>query len=593
MSDDATFSLVQLSVKCTELADLDLFPKSDPMCALFSRKKDDWVEEGRTEIVRDSFSPKFTKTFVLQYHFEEKQLLKICVYNVDSDSKDLAQHNFIGEAEFSLVNVIVAGTEFVMHVTRPGDTNARGKVHVVVEEAEESKTDIEFTIHGNNLDKKDFFGKSDPYLEISRGREDGSCIIVYKTEVLKKTMNPKWKPFTVSGQKLCKNDHDRPLKFTVWGWDRNGTPDLIGHSTTSVRALLGDEKSRITALDVIEPARKAKKGWKYKNSGVLQFKHCRNVISPTFLDFIRGGCTLSLMVAIDFTASNGDPNLPSSLHYQHPNEVNEYAQIITSVCNIITPYTSDQWFPAWGFGAKLPPSNRISHCFALSGNNSNPEVRGLKGIMDAYEKTLKQARFHGPTILSQVLSSAIHQVRSNFTTQKNQQYHVLLIITDDVISDLQDTTDRIVEASDMPLSIVIVGVGGADFKSMHVLNGNGISLQSRFGKVASRGIVQFVPLRESKSRTASFSLSREMLAWIPHQLTSFMKFKGFHPNPPRQFKREQSLSSLRAKKSSSIVSAPPQQVCRHPSYAPASYQTYPRDSARTSYTVSSEPSAPL
>ena len=35
-----------------------------------------------------------------------------------------------------------------------------------------------------------------------------------------------------------------------------------------------------------------------------------------------------------------------------------------------------------------------------------------------------------------------------------------------MINDMQDTIDRIVEASDMPLSIVIVGVGGADFKSM-------------------------------------------------------------------------------------------------------------------------------
>ena len=31
---------------------------------------------------------------------------------------------------------------------------------------------------------------------------------------------------------------------------------------------------------------------------------------------------------------------------------------------------------------------------------------------------------------------------------------------------MQEAIDRIVEASDMPLSIVIVGVGGADFKMM-------------------------------------------------------------------------------------------------------------------------------
>lgn len=39
---------------------------------------------------------------------------------------------------------------------------------------------------------------------------------------------------------------------------------------------------------------------------------------------------------------------------------------------------------------------------------------------------------------------------------------------DGVITDLQETKDALVMASDLPLSILIVGVGGADFKEMEV-----------------------------------------------------------------------------------------------------------------------------
>lgn len=39
---------------------------------------------------------------------------------------------------------------------------------------------------------------------------------------------------------------------------------------------------------------------------------------------------------------------------------------------------------------------------------------------------------------------------------------------DGVITDLQETMDALVHAADMPLSILIVGVGGADFKEMEV-----------------------------------------------------------------------------------------------------------------------------
>jgi hypothetical protein len=35
----------------------------------------------------------------------------------------------------------------------------------------------------------------------------------------------------------------------------------------------------------------------------------------TFLDYIRGGLKLHFVVAVDFTMSNGDPNVPTSLHY--------------------------------------------------------------------------------------------------------------------------------------------------------------------------------------------------------------------------------------------------------------------------------------
>ena len=40
------------------------------------------------------------------------------------------------------------------------------------------------------------------------------------------------------------------------------------------------------------------------------------------------------------------------------------------------------------------------------------------------------------------------------------------VLQDGIITDMQNTVDRIVRASSLPLSIVIVGVGGADFTNM-------------------------------------------------------------------------------------------------------------------------------
>ena len=51
-----------------------------------------------------------------------------------------------------------------------------------------------------------------------------------------------------------------------------------------------------------------------------------------------------------------------------------------------------------------------------------------------------------------------------------QQYFVLLMLTDGVISDMNETKKAIIHASRLPMSIIIVGVGKADFSNMDILD---------------------------------------------------------------------------------------------------------------------------
>jgi len=72
----------------------------------------------------------------------------------------------------------------------------------------------------------------------------------------------------------------------------------------------------------------------------------------------------------------------------------------------------------------------------------------------------------------------------------NQGYQILLIITDGIINDMDKTIDEIVRGSSLPLSIVIVGVGEADFESMDVLDADETPLYSKkYRKYMSRDIV--------------------------------------------------------------------------------------------------------
>ena len=48
--------------------------------------------------------------------------------------------------------------------------------------------------------------------------------------------------------------------------------------------------------------------------------------------------------------------------------------------------------------------------------------------------------------------------------EQKMTYFVLLMITDGIISDMTATKEAIVNASSLPLSIIVVGIGDADFK---------------------------------------------------------------------------------------------------------------------------------
>lgn len=52
-------------------------------------------------------------------------------------------------------------------------------------------------------------------------------------------------------------------------------------------------------------------------------------------DFMFSYCG---QIAIDFTGSNGDPRIPTSLHYINPRGYNEYLSAIWAVGNVIQDY---------------------------------------------------------------------------------------------------------------------------------------------------------------------------------------------------------------------------------------------------------------
>ncbi|KAK9529560.1 hypothetical protein VZT92_013643 [Zoarces viviparus] len=516
-------SKVELSVSCTDLLDKDYFSKSDPLCVLLqSSGKDSWTELARTESLQDSCNVSFSQRLTVDYHFGSVQNLKLEVYDIDSESADLADHDFLGAVELTLGQIVASKT-----LTRPlqlkeGKPAGKGSITITAEEIKDNRA-IQLEFEAKNLDKKELLSNSDPFLEFFKQGDDEKWQLVHITEVVKNNLSPSWKKFSVPLQTFCSSDLDRPLKVDCSDHNSNGTHDLIGSFTTKVSELQKAGSGSPVTFDCIH-SEKQKKKKSYKNSGVVTLKGCEMLTPYSFLDYVMGGCQINFTVGIDFTGSNGDPRSPNSLHYMSPDGLNQYLSALMSVGHVVQDYDTDKLFPVYGFGAKLPPDYQATkHEFPLNPNNSY--CKGIEGIIEAYTEEMPQMIFSEPRNLSPIINHI-----STFARQSNNasQYFVLLILTAGEITDLDQTRDAIVQASRLPLSIIIVGVGPADFKAMELLDGDDGVLKSTVGEAAARDIVQFVPYRQFKDDPQT-SLAKSVLAEVPNQLVSYFKMKGLEP----------------------------------------------------------------
>jgi len=84
----------------------------------------------------------------------------------------------------------------------------------------------------------------------------------------------------------------------------------------------------------------------------------------------------------------------------------------------------------------------------------------------------------------------------------------------------------------MPISIIIVGIGKADFTKMDILDADDSPMKASWGEYAKRDIVQFVPFSEFKGKSNA-ELAKAVLEEVPGQLLSYFKSRDILPNPPK------------------------------------------------------------
>ena len=394
---------ITLHISCRNLKDLDTFSKSDPICHVFIKdinNPEEWLLYGKTEQIENNLNPDFVTYFEMNYYFERIQEIKIEVFDVDP--KVLEK---IGEFETTLGALMGSHkTTLEEDLIIENQMKSRGKIILRTERVATWNDIIQFDMSIKKLKSNKGFlcGSNDPFIYIERARrEDRSEFIkVIQTEPNKSNLNPSWENNMYEAKEIWNGDLECPLRFRVYSWRSNGYHKFYGEFETTLQSVSqGNQDYNL-----------------FKNGKQTQsiFTFSNFLISerPSFYDFLQSNWKIKLSVWIDFTASNGEVNDPTSLHYIDPEgNPNDYQNAIYQVWNILQLYDHDKKYPWLGFGG-IPRhlgTNDLSHWFNLNGL-PNPEVVGIEGIMEAYKFSLENWGLHGPSHCSAFLDFLIQNI---------------------------------------------------------------------------------------------------------------------------------------------------------------------------------------
>jgi Copine/C2 domain len=484
---------------------------------------------GKTEVVKNSLNPEWVKVFVLDYELGAPMKLVVSIF----DEVRKNEHKSMGSAVLDVAELLgCRGNTQAKRLNSKGG----GTLYANVRKAQGSGL-LRLQLAGKDLKNVEgMMRKSDPLYEIRRQINSAGGQTwdnIFRSNAVMNNLNPVWDAAVLDLSVVCGGNHDLPLEIAVFDHESKGENVPMGKCETSVNGLLQCQGSDGMTLEIkgnkkglLLVQRAEISGVDEGSSGVVTKSgsappppeaEIAGAASgkPSFLDYISGACDLNVVVAIDFTGSNGDPRKPGTLHHVDDHSDNLYEKAVKSIVEILAKYDSDQSFPVLGFGAKY--NGVVQHCFQCG---DTEEVHGVDGVLNAYRSVFKSGLImSSPTVFTDVMETAAARAAASLKEAQGKgglAYTVLLIVTDGAVSDVNATAECLKQICDSPLSIVIVGVGDADFSGMEFLD----------DFKCDQDMAQFVQFNKHPQKD---ELTTVTLREIPDQLVGYFQKHGIPP----------------------------------------------------------------
>jgi hypothetical protein len=462
-------------------------------------------------------------SFTNNYEFKRPLVFKRyphIVQNIIFEVTDTKSKKLLGVAKYAFKPTQFA-KDFLVNIqiiSKETDTQV-GTVQAVFSKTEISTRDyLGLEMVGRDLknvdENKDMGDKSDPFLVFLRHVNPETYVPVHCTDAIMDNLNPKWEKVILSIDDLCNHDSNQPIKIECWDWQEDLCYQFIGDTDTTLNELL--TKPTLT-LHSRNPRAK---------TGEIRVRAAKKLIKPSPTDYLSSDDKFAFVLGIDFSVYNDYPHNIKNLHNIDRKGSSSYLQAIQEISKIIWGQDTDGKIPCFGFGGRpsFPDftTDTVSSLIPISGNKHKMSILSPEHLLEAYKGARKyidpMEKASILEIMKLVRDWALRDMKSNI-------YYVLVILTAGHVDDLQATIDLLVDLAQLPVSIVLVGVGDYNFNTLEKLDGDKKWLRSSKKKLIKRDIINFVDFETCASDPDK--LMKKILEEFPGQFMSFKTRSGY------------------------------------------------------------------
>ncbi|GMS82200.1 hypothetical protein PENTCL1PPCAC_4375, partial [Pristionchus entomophagus] len=475
----------------------------------------------RTQLIKVNISP---YRHANKHHYDQSEALATTVFKVDE---------LIGSFGLQLRKALLDDCPIASVVQlglskQQSSFSALGSL-LVDATLPQKKQPILLQFEGKGLERKELIWDETAVFfrvyRVEQGSEEDVNVLLYESEAIKNHSHPVWKEFSLEVHDVA-DDRNRLLDIQVLYRDVDGTEGWIGKClTTYAKMKYGAGKENV--YKIVNDAKKAAKK-SYDNSGFIELTKFTDVSFYSFLDYIVSGTQLHYEIAVDFSEERG-----SKQDNAERNRDETLLQMgIRGLGCVLRDYTPNRLFPAFGFGARLPPLAEESNEFNLN-FTCDPICRGLDGVIEAFKKANSLIAPMDTPRCAKIISSLIRHAEES--GKIGLHYHVGAIFTrGGPIEDWKESLAVLCSAALHPISIIFIGVGVGDFTSYSKLVRKAREMQKE-----TRACVEFIELHKIVDLTQSLPANRARIAEqglmsLPSHMVSFMHRNAVSAKPPIQ-----------------------------------------------------------